>query len=89
MCTGTTSINECIITLLPLYTERTLGVGGVLSLSKAKGSLDKNLSNVIDDLAETPVNAHHAQQLQQDVNDRRHQDEINHDQPVDMNHQRS
>lgn len=58
-------------------------------MTKAKGSLDKNLSNVIDDLAQTPVNSHQAQQLQQDVNDRRHQDALNHDQPVDMEHQRS
>jgi len=58
-------------------------------MTKAKGSMDKNLSNVIDDLAETPVNGHHAQQLQQDKNDRRNQDAINHDQPVDLTHQRT
>jgi hypothetical protein len=57
-------------------------------MTKAKGSLDKNLSNVIDDLAQTPVNSHQAQQLQQDVNDRRHQDALNHDQPTDLKHQR-
>lgn len=57
-------------------------------MTKAKGSLDKNLSNVVDDLAQTPVNSHQAQQLNQDVNDRRHQDALNHDQPTDMTHQR-
>lgn len=58
-------------------------------MTKAKGSLDKNLSNVIDELAETPVNSHHAQQIQQDANDRRHQDELNHDKTIDMKHQQS
>ncbi|WP_435168201.1 hypothetical protein [Paenibacillus glycanilyticus] len=58
-------------------------------MTKAKGSLDKNLSNVIDDLAQTPVNSHQAQQLNQDANDRRHQDGLNHDQPTDLHHQRS
>ncbi|WP_164775596.1 hypothetical protein [Paenibacillus glycanilyticus] len=57
-------------------------------MTKAKGSLDKNLSNVIDDLAQTPVNSHQAQQLNQDANDRR-QDALNHDQPTDLHHQRS
>lgn len=58
-------------------------------MTKAKGSLDKNLSNVIDDLEKTPINAHDAQQMQQDVNDRRHQDALNHDQPVDLKHQQT
>ncbi|GGG90952.1 hypothetical protein [Paenibacillus radicis (ex Gao et al. 2016)] len=58
-------------------------------MTKAKGSVDKNLSNVVNDLAQTPVNSHHAQQLQQDVNDRRNQDAINHDQPTDLKHQRN
>ncbi|GLX71382.1 hypothetical protein [Paenibacillus glycanilyticus] len=58
-------------------------------MTKAKGSLDKNLSNVVDDLAQTPVNSHQAQQLNQDVNDRRHQDALNHDEPTDLHHQRS
>jgi len=39
---------------------------------------DKNLLNVKKDLRKTPVNSHQAQQLQQDVNDRRHQDALNH-----------
>lgn len=58
-------------------------------MSKARGSADKNLSNVADDLAQNPVNAHHAQQQQQDVNDRRHQDALNHDEPVDQQNPRS
>ncbi|WP_173275803.1 hypothetical protein [Paenibacillus sp. NEAU-GSW1] len=57
-------------------------------MSKAKGSLDKNLSNVTDDLAQTPVNSHQAQQWNQDVNDRRNQDAINHDRTNDAEHQR-
>jgi predicted DNA binding CopG/RHH family protein len=40
---------------------------------------DKNLQNVAKDLAKNPVNSHHAQQMQQDINDRRHQDALNHD----------
>jgi hypothetical protein len=54
-------------------------------MSKAKGGLDKNLSNVVEDLAVTPVNSHQAQQIQQDTNDRRHQDALNHDNPNDLN----
>jgi hypothetical protein len=50
------------------------------------GMADKNLSNVAEDLEQTPVNSHHAQQLQQKTNDRRHQDALNHDQPVDLTH---
>ncbi|WP_127534505.1 hypothetical protein [Paenibacillus kobensis] len=53
-------------------------------MTKAKGGLDKNLSNVVEDLDVEPVNSHHAQQLQQDVNDRRHQAEINHDHTSDL-----
>ncbi len=44
--------------------------------NKAK---DKNLANVVKDLDRTPVNSHQAQQWQQDTNDRRHQDALNHD----------
>ncbi|WP_170143732.1 hypothetical protein [Paenibacillus flagellatus] len=47
-------------------------------MTKQKAA-DKNLQNVVKDLAQDPVNAHHAQQLQQDTNDRRHRDAINHD----------
>lgn len=58
-------------------------------MSKAKGGVDKNLSNVADALNVDPVNSHHAQQLQQDKNDRRHQDSLNFDQPTDLEHQRT
>ncbi|WP_409343693.1 hypothetical protein [Paenibacillus sp. MBLB4367] len=40
---------------------------------------DKNLQNVVKDLDKNPVNSHNAQQMQQDTNDRRHQDLLNHD----------
>ncbi|MBD2845467.1 hypothetical protein IDH44_09725 [Paenibacillus sp. IB182496] len=42
---------------------------------------DANLQGVTDDLQAAPVNAHQAQQIQQDKNDRRHQDGINHRNP--------
>ncbi|MFD0713387.1 hypothetical protein [Paenibacillus sp. GCM10027626] len=51
-------------------------------MSKPKGITDKNLSNVVDELESTPVNSHQAQQLQQQTNDRRHQDALNHDKPI-------
>lgn len=54
-------------------------------MSKAKAGVDKNLQNVAEDLEQTVVNSHHAQQIQQDVNDRRHQDSLNHDKTEDMN----
>ncbi|MEV5026402.1 hypothetical protein [Paenibacillus sp. LPE1-1-1.1] len=57
-------------------------------MTRAKGTADKNLSNVVEALAVEPVNSHQAQQLQQDKNDRRHQDALNHDQPVDLEHQK-
>lgn len=40
---------------------------------------DKNLQNVVEELAQNPANSHHAQQLQQKTNDRRHKDALNHD----------
>lgn len=40
---------------------------------------DKNLQNVVDKLETTAVNSHQRQQIQQDTNDRRHQDALNHD----------
>ena len=40
---------------------------------------DKNLRNAAEDLETTPVNAHQAQQLQQDTNDRRHESLRQHD----------
>ncbi|WP_276357896.1 hypothetical protein [Cohnella caldifontis] len=58
-------------------------------MADANGMPDKNLSNVAEDLAQDPVNAHHAQQLGQKSNDRRHKDAINHDDPVDRQHFKS
>ncbi|MFD0672550.1 hypothetical protein [Cohnella sp. GCM10027633] len=58
-------------------------------MSNANGFADKNLSNVAEQLENDPVNAHHAQQLQQDKNDRRHQAALNHDEPVDLAHPKS
>lgn len=55
-------------------------------MSDANGFADKNLSNVVEQLEQEPVNAHHAQQLQQQKNDRRHQAALNHDKPVDQSH---
>ncbi len=40
---------------------------------------DKNLQNVVEDLQQSPVNSHQAQQIQQDTNDRRHKDALNHE----------
>ncbi|MNJ05305.1 hypothetical protein D3C73_1665400 [compost metagenome] len=45
---------------------------------------DKNLGNVVHDLEQSPVNSHQAQQLQQDVNDRRRHDVRNHNKERDM-----
>jgi len=58
-------------------------------MSNKNGLPDKNLSNVVDELAQNPVNAHHAQQLQQQTNDRRHQDALNHDHQTDLQHPKS
>ncbi|GGD96849.1 hypothetical protein [Paenibacillus nasutitermitis] len=58
-------------------------------MTRNKGKADKNLSNVVEALDIHPVNSHHAQQLQQDKNDRRHQDALNHDEPTDLRHPRS
>ncbi|WJH26983.1 hypothetical protein N6H13_16480 [Paenibacillus sp. CC-CFT742] len=54
-------------------------------MSKAQPGIDKNLQNVVADLEQPAVNSHHAQQIQQDTNDRRHQDSLNHDKTEDMN----
>jgi hypothetical protein len=42
-------------------------------------AVDKNLQNVVDELDRKPVNAHQANQLQQQKNDRQKQDRHNHD----------
>ncbi|WP_123042733.1 hypothetical protein [Cohnella candidum] len=55
-------------------------------MSNANGMADKNLSNVVEDLAKSPVNSHQAQQQQQDSNDRRHQAALNHDHTPDRDH---
>ncbi|WJH36241.1 hypothetical protein MJA45_00100 [Paenibacillus aurantius] len=47
-------------------------------MSGKKNRKDRNLQNVAEDLAHTPVNSHQAQQMQQDVNDRRHETALNH-----------
>lgn len=41
--------------------------------------VDKNLQNVVKDLNQVKAGSFHAQQIQQDVNDRRHRDEMNHE----------
>ncbi|WP_282938713.1 hypothetical protein [Paenibacillus sp. RC67] len=51
-------------------------------MTKNKSSVDKNLQNVAKDLEHTAVNSHQAQQIQQQTNDRRHQDALNHDEPT-------
>jgi hypothetical protein len=47
-------------------------------MTKQKGP-DKNLQNVAKDLDKTVVNSHQAQQVQQQTNDHRHQDSLNHE----------
>ncbi|MFC4601795.1 hypothetical protein [Cohnella hongkongensis] len=58
-------------------------------MSDANGYPDKNLSNVVEELERDPVNAHQAQQMQQQKNDRRHQDALNHDKTPDQEHFKS
>jgi hypothetical protein len=53
-------------------------------MTKAKNGVDKNLMNVVEHLDRNPVNSHHAQQLQQDANDRRNQAAMDHDDPSDL-----
>ncbi|UKS26052.1 hypothetical protein LOZ80_31615 [Paenibacillus sp. HWE-109] len=42
-------------------------------------AVDKNLQNVAKDFEDSPVNSHQAQQDQQQVNDHRHEDALNHE----------
>ncbi|AVF24286.1 hypothetical protein ERICIV_00019 [Paenibacillus larvae subsp. larvae] len=42
-------------------------------------SRDKNLQNVVKDFDKQVVNRHQAQQVQQQTNDHRHQEALNHD----------
>jgi hypothetical protein len=58
-------------------------------MTKAKNGVDKNLMNTVEALDQIGVNAHHNQQIGQDRNDRRHQADLNHDQPSDLEHPRS
>ena len=51
-------------------------------MTKNKSDVDKNLQNVVKDLDQTIVNSHQAQQVQQQTNDHRHQDALNHDKPT-------
>lgn len=55
-------------------------------MADANGMADKNLSNVVEQLEQNPVNSHHQQQLRQDKNDRRHQAALNHDHTEDLTH---
>lgn len=56
---------------------------GEAILTQNKSGVDKNLQNVVKDLEQTAVTSHQAQQIQQQTNDRRHQDALNHDKPID------
>ncbi|SDS76510.1 hypothetical protein [Paenibacillus herberti] len=58
-------------------------------MTKNKSAVDKNLQNVVKDLEQEPVNAHNANQLQQHSQDRRHQDNLNHENETDLGHQLS
>jgi hypothetical protein len=51
---------------------------GDITMTKQR-AVDKNLQNVAKDFEASPVNSHQAQQVQQQVNDHRHQDALNHD----------
>jgi hypothetical protein len=44
-----------------------------------RNATDKNLQNVVEHLELEGVNAHNAQQLQQDINDRKNKSAVNHD----------
>jgi hypothetical protein len=48
-------------------------------------AIDKNLQNVDKDLRQESVNSLQAQQEQQDTNDRRHQDALNHEGDINDN----
>jgi hypothetical protein len=47
--------------------------------NRGNKNVDKNLRNVVKDLDQIKVNSYHAKQIQQDTNDRRHQDALNHE----------
>ncbi|UUZ82555.1 hypothetical protein LJK88_00105 [Paenibacillus sp. P26] len=48
-------------------------------MTQNKSEVDKNLQNVVKDLEKQTVTSHQAQQVQQQTNDHRHQDALNHD----------
>lgn len=53
-------------------------------MTRVKGSADKNLSNVVQDLDRSPVNSQEAQRMQQDINDQKHADARHHHKAKDM-----
>jgi hypothetical protein len=58
-------------------------------MADANGMADKNLSNEVQQLAQTPVNSLDANHLNQQKKDRRHENAINHHNPVDQQHPKS
>ncbi|TBL67628.1 hypothetical protein [Paenibacillus thalictri] len=48
-------------------------------MTKNKSNVDKNLQNVVKDLDKPVAGSHHTQQVQQQTNDNRHQDALNHE----------
>jgi hypothetical protein len=55
---------------------RTTSEGADQSMTKAKNGVDKNLQNVVDDLDKPNITSFTNMQMQQDKNDRRHQDRL-------------
>lgn len=53
-------------------------------MTKSHGTTDKNLQNVAFALETEGVTSQQAQQLQQEKNDRRHADAVNHQKTKDM-----
>jgi hypothetical protein len=53
-------------------------------MTKNKSNVDKNLQNVVKDFDKQKVTSHQAQQVQQQTNDHRHQDALNHDEPTGL-----
>jgi hypothetical protein len=50
-----------------------------MSHSNDSCNIDKNLKNVTEDLAQPELGSHAKQQQQQQTNDRRHKDALNHE----------
>lgn len=55
---------------------------GDIKVTKNKSNVDKNLQNVVKDLDKQRITSQQAQQVQQQTNDHRHQDALNHDEPI-------